>query len=185
VGNHDHYRSIQTTLFYFSTFYSSTATALTRSMIPSSETHRAIEPLWTKFSQVRFQIICQLSTPFFLSWHRIRLLFQFCIGIQFIHHTALSSPNRCNSPSSHDHHIFSVLATPVFYHHVSIDIAYDDDALGMIIRYIQYSLVNFIHTILGRGPIPWPCIDNADSSSRSSSSAIPLVTHWRDAQYFS
>jgi hypothetical protein len=89
------------------------------------------------------------------------------------------------SESSHDHHIFSVLTTPVFYHRVSIDIAYDDDALGMIIRYIQYPLVNFIHTIIGQGPISWPCIDHADSSSRSSSSAIPLVTHWRDAQYFS
>jgi len=55
----------------------------------------------------------------------------------------------------------------------------------VLIRYIQYPFFNFIYIIIGQGPISWPCIDNADSSSRSSSSAIPLVTHYREVQFFS
>ena len=37
----------------------------TRYMVPKTETCRAIEPLRTKFSQVRFQIVCRWSPPFF------------------------------------------------------------------------------------------------------------------------
>jgi hypothetical protein len=75
--------------------------------------------------------------------------------------------------------------TSVFYHCVLIDIAYDDDGLGMI-HYPSdaYNIVNLIHTIIGQSLISWACIDDTDTSSPSTPSTMPLVTQWRNVQYF-
>jgi len=72
VGNHDHASTDRSTTILssipFSTFlalHSSKAMRPTRYMVPKTETCRAIESLRTKFSQVRFQIVCRWSPPFF------------------------------------------------------------------------------------------------------------------------